>query len=469
MQLPEGPSRLRRRPTPTSLSAPGRSRSPRSSSAQASSAIRSASSIGAASVVERLLIEKSEYRSFVVTVRRRQPALPTESSSDGAASSDLGMEERPVGDVSLERLLDRDRARAPSRARGRADRSRARGRAAAGRSCRGGRHVSSVSDERSEVTDRLHARGRKSLLGLRPHTGERTHRERSEEACLLARWDDRDPARLATVGGDLADDLRRRDAERAGERRRSTDGRLYRLGDCTRTRERGHDRAEVEVALVDPHLLDPWHDLTDRVPHRLRVLPVERVTWPHEDDVGAASQGLCRAHRRADAELAGRRSWPSRRRRDPAGCRRRRAAACAVRAPPAPRQRRRMRRGRDGRESAFRERYGAAVITAPPPPPAIEQPAPYPGLVRRRRGDRGARDAARDRARRHADVRRPAAPAAPVSASTWLCRRSRRRCRSSPSTVPDAAAGRPCTTRSRRLRRRPRRACVPRTRRAART
>ena len=47
-------------PTPTSRSAPGRSRRPRSSSRQASSAIRSASSIGAASVVERLLIEKSE-------------------------------------------------------------------------------------------------------------------------------------------------------------------------------------------------------------------------------------------------------------------------------------------------------------------------------------------------------------------------------------------------------------------------
>ena len=46
-------------PTPTSRSAPGRSRRPRSSSRHASSAIRSASSIGAASVVERLLIEKS--------------------------------------------------------------------------------------------------------------------------------------------------------------------------------------------------------------------------------------------------------------------------------------------------------------------------------------------------------------------------------------------------------------------------
>ena len=49
--------RRRRRPA---CSAPGRSRRPRSSRRQASSAIRSASSIGAASVVERLRIEKSE-------------------------------------------------------------------------------------------------------------------------------------------------------------------------------------------------------------------------------------------------------------------------------------------------------------------------------------------------------------------------------------------------------------------------
>ena len=46
-------------PTPTSRSAPGRSRRPRSSRRQARSPIRSASSIGAARVVDRLRIEKS--------------------------------------------------------------------------------------------------------------------------------------------------------------------------------------------------------------------------------------------------------------------------------------------------------------------------------------------------------------------------------------------------------------------------
>ena len=45
-----------------------------------------------------------------------------------------------------------------------------------------------------------------------------------------------------------------------------------------------------------------------------------------------------------------------------------------LRVPP---RRRRTRRGRDGRESAHGERYGAAVITALPPPPVIEQPVSY--------------------------------------------------------------------------------------------
>ena len=141
--------------------------------------------------------------------------------------------------------------------------------------------------------------------------------------------------------------------------------------------ERGDDRAEVEVALVDPDLLDARHDLADRAPDGLRVLPVERVPGPDEDDVGAAPERLGRAHRRADPEAAG----DVVRRRDDAAalrdCRRRRAAACGATGLRAPRRPRRTRRGRDGRESARAERYGAAVITAPPPPPAIEQPAPY--------------------------------------------------------------------------------------------
>ena len=139
----------------------------------------------------------------------------------------------------------------------------------------------------------------------------------------------------------------------------------------------GDDRAEVEVALVDPDLLDPGHDLADRAPDRLGVLPVERVARPDEDDVGAAPQRLRRAHRRADPEAP---RDVVRRRDDPAALR---IAADDERLRPQRRVLELLDRGEERVEVEMGEYrhagngYGAAVLTAPPPPPAIEQPAPY--------------------------------------------------------------------------------------------
>ena len=44
----------------------------------------------------------------------------------------------------------------------------------------------------------------------------------------------------------------------------AADGRLHRLGELARGEEVGGDLAEVEVALVDPGLLDGRHDLARR-------------------------------------------------------------------------------------------------------------------------------------------------------------------------------------------------------------
>ena len=162
------------------------------------------------------------------------------------------------------------------------------------------RSSASASAARSPTVFTPAAASRCSAFG--PDARQRAHGERRQEARLLPRRHDRDPARLAAVGGDLADDLRGRDPERARERGRGADRRLHRLGDRAGAGERGDDGAEVEVALVDPDLLDPRHDLADRAPDRLRVLPVERVARPDEDDVGAASERLGRAHRGADPE-----------------------------------------------------------------------------------------------------------------------------------------------------------------------
>ncbi len=93
--------------------------------------------------------------------------------------------------------------------------------------------------------------------------------------------------------------------ERARQRRRGSYGDLHGVGQPAGACEVAHDGAEVEVPLVDPDLLDLRDDLADRRPHGLRVLPVERVPRPDEDDLGAAAQGFGRAHGRADAEAAG--------------------------------------------------------------------------------------------------------------------------------------------------------------------
>ena len=92
----------------------------------------------------------------------------------------------------------------------------------------------------------------------------------------------------------------------------------------------GRDLAEVEVALVDPGLLDGRHDLADDRPDLARVLAVERHPRRHEDRVRAAAQRLGARHRRGDPEARARRSSRSRRRRARAGRRRRRAARRAA-------------------------------------------------------------------------------------------------------------------------------------------
>ena len=119
------------------------------------------------------------------------------------------------------------------------------------------------------------AASRSSARG--PTPGRTRVGERREEPGLPSRGHDRDPARLAAVRGDLAHDLRRRDAERARQRRGAADRDLHRLRQASRARRTtSSTAAEVEVALVEPGALDARHDLADRRPDGLRVLPVER-------------------------------------------------------------------------------------------------------------------------------------------------------------------------------------------------
>jgi len=62
------------------------------------------------------------------------------------------------------------------------------------------------------------------------------------------------------------------------------------------------DCGEVEVALVDAHLLDARAQLPDERPHLLRALAVPGMIGRDEDRVRTAPPGLRRAHARADPE-----------------------------------------------------------------------------------------------------------------------------------------------------------------------
>ncbi len=258
--------------------------------------------------------------------------------------------------------------------------------------------------ERRERADRVDAgthaaappRAARRRGGDAPASGARNAR-------LGSRRHDGHAARLASVGGDLADDLRRPDAERAGQARRPADGGLNGRRDRACASEVRRDRAEVEVALVDSRALDARDDLADRVPDDARVLTVERVPRAEEDGVRAASTAPRPRSSPSGFRTSSPRSSRSTPRRGRAGLRRRRAACRAATGPRAPRRRRRTRRGRGGRGSSPGQSYCWLVIATPAlPPPAIEQPAPRQvsyGLVtgRAARGhDAGARPRERE-------------------------------------------------------------------------
>ena len=216
----------------------------------------------------------------------------------------LGVQLLPVVDVALERLLRRDRDALdlgieppfvdPT------------GAIAEHRS-----HLSReqppqrVVVEIGEPADGGQAGGPQTLLRPRADAGQQSNVEGRQEGSLAARADDREPAGLAPVGGDLRDHLAGGDAERAGERGRAPDRRLHRLGELAGGQKVAGDLSEVEVALVDPGLLDRRDDLAHRAPDRPRVVAVEAVARPDEDGVRTAAQCLGAAHRRVDAVLTG--------------------------------------------------------------------------------------------------------------------------------------------------------------------
>ena len=161
-----------------------------------------------------------------------------------------------------------------------------------------------VVGERRQRADRLDPRGPQPLLGARADARQLADVERREELGLTAQRNDGDPAGLAPVARDLRDDLAARDPERARQVRRASHGGLDRLGESPGREEVGRLVAQVEVALVDPGLLDDRRDLADRRPDAPRELAVAVVARTDEHRARAAAPRLRAAHRGVDAEAA---------------------------------------------------------------------------------------------------------------------------------------------------------------------
>ena len=257
---------------------------------------------------------------------RRLPALAQVRGEAVGHPAQLVVQPLDVADVALERLLDRDRdPLGRDLERPRVDPARA---VADEPADLAGKHPRELGVARARrASPIVSTPAAASLAAARgPDPGQHPDRERREERRLAARPDDGQPAGLAAVGGDLRDDLRGRDAERAREPRPRPDDGAHGLGERARVVERRRDLAEVEVALVDPGLLDRRHDLAHDRPDLPRVLAVERAARADEHGLPGSAGAPRRTTSPRRPRTAARRSSRSRRRRGRAGRRRRRAA-----------------------------------------------------------------------------------------------------------------------------------------------
>ena len=305
-------------------------------------------------LVERLRIEKSVYRSLVVTVRADWPLrrryLPRSSAIRRSSACRSPRSSRSRSKVSSTEIEIRSLVVSSRRGSIPCARSRRVCPTCPGSSARRSRSESAAS---APIVVTPAAASRSSARGPTPGRARTANGARKAASV---------PAGTTVI----PPGLRRSEATLATTFVGATPSEHERLVAaltevCTaaataRAREKSAGEPfEVEVALVETGALDERYDLTHGGPDRLRVLAIERVPWADEDGLGAAAQCLGAAHRRVDSEAA---RDVVRGRDDSAALagRRRRRAACgaapAVRAPP---RRRRTRRDRGERRIAMME------------------------------------------------------------------------------------------------------------------
>ncbi len=140
-----------------------------------------------------------------------------------------------------------------------------------------------------KVADGEDAHPSQGITGLLPDTRDLSYRQGVEERRDLIWADDRQPVRLPVVGCDLCCDFAWRDTDGAGEPLRLPDIPLDRCGEHS-SRQKAPGAGDIEVGLIDAHLLDAVgisaedrHDLP-------RYLGVERVV--HREVDGVRTEGV---------------------------------------------------------------------------------------------------------------------------------------------------------------------------------
>ena len=210
------------------------------------------------------------------------------------------------------------------------------------------RRASSSSAARSPIVATPGCASRSSARGPTPGSRRTSNGARKPPLCPGAH--DRQPARLAPVGGDLGDDLAGGDAERAGQ------GVAPRTAAWTASATR---RRRGSPARFRPGRGSPRRARSARPSGRPRAPSARPSASTGGRGCGAAGRtrppgsGAAppRSSSPSGSRTAARRSSRSRRPRGRAGRRRRRAACAAGSGPRAARRRRRTHRGRGARRS----------------------------------------------------------------------------------------------------------------------
>ena len=131
-----------------------------------------------------------------------------------------------------------------------------------------------------DVADRAQPEPGELLLGLLTDAPQRTDRQRVQERDHVGGRDDEQAVGLAAGGGELGDELRRRDADRAGDALLVGDPVADQLADLGRPAEPADRSGDVEEGLVERQRLDHRGDRPEDLHHpggHRGVEPVARL------------------------------------------------------------------------------------------------------------------------------------------------------------------------------------------------